>query len=406
MAAPWNPRRQQRSPVTGDRRRVAGALESRPPERGESEPREPQRHFLKSVRARLRLVWGIASVQKFGPSALAGLAIILLIGWLGPWTWPTRLVQLAVAALAVVALVAFVRLRIGWNAAARAADRGLQTKDTLATSLAFAGADGPMIEPIHQRADTLAQSASAKVAIPSPWVPRRLALVAALSLIVGFLAFGPNPQADAIATRKAEAAQRDDLAEELERAADKLDPSDPLSKQAAEELRRTAKEVRSGDLERTEEAAAQAEEALKKASAPNAASQNAAVSGLEKSLAENPLGKGDTAAEQLASLAEEIAALSDEEKAALAERLAELAESQKAGNPELAEQLEKASQALKSGDAQGAADALSAAAAAQQAAAQASQQNQAVGQARGALDSVMNQVSNAANGAGRPGGNS
>ena len=284
-------------------------------------PREPQRKFLREVRRRLRLVWGIASVQKFGPPALGFVAVVLLVGWLAPWEWPGQLAQLVALGALVVAVIAFARLRIGWKKAAIAADRGLASKDTLTTSLAFAHDDGPMIEPVHERADRLADRASPRFAIPSPWQPRRLALIGVLALIVGFLTFGPNPQAEAIAERKAAAAERDDLAEKLERAADELDPDDPLSKEAAEALRKTADEVRSGDLERTEDAAAQAEEALKKAASPNAASQNAAAAGLEKVLDQNPLAEGETAAEQLASLAEEIAAMSAQEQADLAERL-------------------------------------------------------------------------------------
>src|SRR5690606_40173925 len=96
-----------------------------------------RRRFLRSVRNRIRIAWITATAQRYAPYVVGVLALVFLAGWLTPFD---RVVEVAVGVVGVALLALLVgvaRLRItDWDAA-RAAERGLEVRDVLTTSLEF-----------------------------------------------------------------------------------------------------------------------------------------------------------------------------------------------------------------------------------------------------------------------------
>ncbi|MGH9002121.1 MAG: hypothetical protein ACRDYV_03230, partial [Acidimicrobiia bacterium] len=83
--------------------------------------------LLAAVRRRLRLAWTVATGQLFAPLLAGAVLVLVLLGRFRPWAWPEPAAA-AFFALALLALVATgIGLRVSPAAAARAADRGLET---------------------------------------------------------------------------------------------------------------------------------------------------------------------------------------------------------------------------------------------------------------------------------------
>ena len=92
--------------------------------------------------------------------------MLIVLGRLRPWEW-TKPAAVAVVAigLGVVVVMALV-LRVSMPVAARAADRGLVTRDAFATALeVHADVDG-FGARVHQRAADLATGQSPRDAVP------------------------------------------------------------------------------------------------------------------------------------------------------------------------------------------------------------------------------------------------
>ncbi len=328
--------------------------------------------FLAAMARRLRLVWAWATAAWIAP-AIAGAALFLvLVGWLQPWSWPEP------AALGLV--LAAVALVVGWalfqplaqTSVARAADRGLATKDTFETALHFEALDGPFGERIVERAERAAETAAPAEAAPLRSWGRRWMIAGALAVLALGAALIGNPQDDVRAQRAEDQAIIDDVAERLEERAEEL-AEDPLTAELAEELQTLAEELRQAeDVDEAAELLEAQEQALAAERPNDFASQQAAAQGLERSLADRPLAGSpeSSPAEQLQALAENVGELSEDEQAALAERLEALAEALAAGDPATAGALADAAAALAAGDVAGAQAALGEAALAQGAAAQ------------------------------------
>src|SRR5262245_25643567 len=97
--------------------------------------------FLSAVRRRLRLSWGLATAQLAIPIAAGGAVLLVLLGRWRPWAWTEPLAALVVvlSAVLIVAIAAVVRLPD--PIVARAADRGLATRDAFTSALQFRGRD-------------------------------------------------------------------------------------------------------------------------------------------------------------------------------------------------------------------------------------------------------------------------
>ena len=349
--------------------------------------------LITAVRRRLRLTWTVATLQWAAPAVALVALILVVAGRLRPWAWP-ELAALVVAIIVVLAVVVgAAAVRIPDLVAARAADRGLDTRDALAAALEVGDEPGPFTARVHARAVEAAAGASAREAVPMPRPLRRMAASSVLAAGALGLAWLPNPQDDVRRERAAEQAALADEADDLRDAADALDemPGAGEAEAAlAEELRALAEDLDdAGSLEEGLGALAQARADLEAQVPADLLALKAATTGLDRSLEATPLPgtTGGSAAEQLEQLADALAGLSPEDHAALAERLGELAATQAVGNPGAAEALDAAAAALASGDLAGAEAALGEAAAAQVSASASAQAGEAAAAAASAVAS-------------------
>ncbi|MGH9136549.1 MAG: hypothetical protein ACRD0G_05810, partial [Acidimicrobiales bacterium] len=323
--------------------------------------------LLARVRRRLRLAWGSATAQVLLPVVAGVVLLLVVVGRLRPWAWPEpAALAVGLAALVGVPVVALV-MRVPDLVAARAADRGLRTKDAFATALALQSrgldADG-FGPPVRERAERLARGATAKQAVPLRWQRWRLVSGAGVLALAVPLAVLPNHQDDVRRAREAELAAIDAVADSLlEQAAELADRPDATEadRAEAEALERAAEQLeQASSLEEAQEALQQARDELAAQVGAAVESQRAAARGLERTLESQPLpgAAGADAAEQLRDAADALSQLSAEEQAALTDRLDELAEGQQVANPVLAEALAVAAGALRGGDVAGAQAAL------------------------------------------------
>lgn len=321
--------------------------------------------FLRLIRRRLRLAWGLATSTWLAPAVATGVVVFVLVGRLQPWTWPDRAALALAIGVPLAILVAAIAIRLPDLAVARAADRGLTSKDTFAAALEFRDVAGPFGGGIASRADELVANATVADAIPIRVAPRRWLVAAAIAAVAVALVVMQNPQDDVRAERAAAQQSVDQVEEELEPVLEEL-RNDPANEELAAELESLLEELREADdLETVAELLSEASTEF--GSSPlDFVSERAAVEGLERNLTSRPLaGNGSaSAASQLGDLGASLEGLDEEQLAALADRLAELAANQSAGQPATAAALNAASVALAAGDLGAAQDALGAAAAA------------------------------------------
>lgn len=320
--------------------------------------------LLKAVRRRLRLAWGVATGQLLMPWVLLLAALLTGLGRLRPLTWadPAALVAVGAAIASLAVWAASKRVPLG--VAARAADRALRTKDAFATALELGppGPDGnPFAAHVAARAARLTAGRTARDAIAVRIDNRRAVASVMLVIAVVALAVLPNVQDE---VRRRQAAEQALLREEgrrLEEAAAALRRK-PAGKAAARELEKLARELAAAkSLAQGRQTIDRAAEGLAGRLDPNLLALKAAVRGLDRSLAAQPLPSSNagSASQQLQAVAAALSKLSPEERAAVAERLAALAATQDAGARETAAALREAAEGLRLGDAASAAAALS-----------------------------------------------
>lgn len=321
--------------------------------------------LLRRVRRRLRVARSAARLQTAAP--WISLAALLLVAaarvvWL-PWAEPAAIVLAVVAACTVVAM-GFVG-RIPIVRAAWATDRSLETHDAVATALELGNRADPLALATWERALRTTAGARARRVVRLPVRPRRLAVAAVVGTVALAAALTANPQdarrRDAEERSAALAAAADTVATAAA-APENGDPPDPT---LARQLEALAAQVRDApDLETAERLAERAAIDLAAALTPEVLAKKAALTGLDRVVAFQPLlGFGnirepEDAATQLAKTAASLGRLSKAELGTLAGRLAQLAEAQRTGNPELAQTLREAGSALQRGDQAAAADAL------------------------------------------------
>ncbi len=336
---------------------------------------------LKAWDARARLqasaLWlprGLAA----GLTVAVGLAVAARLWPLLPRADLIRLAALSAAGGIALALLAVWLKPRSPLALARRFDQQFGLRERLSTALELAGGVLPVESAVlvaAQRADAarVAGEVDARRGLPLRLRWRDWALVA---LALGAFATAtliPNPQETALAEQaEVEEAiaeqlealealreqalqdpllsdeQRAAVVETLDAAVETLSQRGVTQQEALAALDAAEQELR--DL--SERAAAERQEALREASA---ALERAGAGEIAQALQE---GRFAEAGESLSDLAEALQGMSAEEAQSLAGQLDQAADSLENANPELAESLREAAEALRQGDTQSAAEAL------------------------------------------------
>ncbi len=329
---------------------------------------EPTDHqaFLSEVTRRLRRSYATSLAQDVGVSAAAVVATAAIAGWLWAAAIPVLLATMGVAVCAAIGFVAWklITLKPAPNVVARLADQRCASNDIFSTTLIEG--ESPFSQSVIAQADRVAVAHQ-----PSDVVRPHIFWWKLLLVFVGFaiastvlFVDGPGSKARAIARRDKATIER--AKENVRRSAEQIKVSgvDPLLAAQLDQLAKT--------LDRTSdplEAARLLQQAALAAQPPDSAqalARRAAVKGLERGLAGNPLAPGESAAEQFRKTAEDLDPLTTDLEA-LKKRLEELSKSQQSGSPETAKALKDAADALAASDLDAAKQALNDAADAQEA---------------------------------------
>ena len=148
--------------------------------------------LLDAVRRRLRVAWANETGQLVAPWIAGAAVVLVVLARFLPWRWlePSALV-IGLAAVVTIG-AASVAQRVPAMVVARAADRGLQTRDAFASALQFTPVTDrltPGIDRftahIHERADSLAAGARAVDVVPFHLHGRRVLVAVGLPVIVG-----------------------------------------------------------------------------------------------------------------------------------------------------------------------------------------------------------------------------
>jgi hypothetical protein len=334
---------------------------------------KPLDRFLRRARRRIlgqeALGWLARGLALFAVLALA----VEVLGRRYPVdpAWP--LLAACAALAAVVALGGWMRAWPSLPRVARRADTALGGRERLATALEFATAGGLLVE--LQRADALrlATTSDAAVVAPArlPWRPLAVALVAGVA--ASALALLPTPALVHLRQQRAAAAAQEQAAEKVEAIAKQItnsNSSDPPGKKEAltKELQKAADSVRKApDPASAVASLSQAQDSIRSLTDPNLAAKQAAESAAGKQLAGQPTTakagsalaaqNSQQASTELKNLAGSLPSMNAADRAATAQALASAAQAAQ-GDPQLQQSLQKASDALKNGDVQGAQQAL------------------------------------------------
>jgi hypothetical protein len=309
--------------------------------------------LLASIRRRLRMVWALATAQVIAPAVALVALLLVLAGRFLPWSWPEH-AALAVVVAAALLIVAFATAsRIPDLVVAKAADRGLSTKDAFSTSLELHDSDNLFTDRVHERAAVLARHATADAAVPIPFYRRHVVTAAVLGPAAVVLALIANPQDRLREQREADEAAIEATSDVIRAEAERIAAA-PEGSAAAERLQRLADELaQAEDVTEAEELLSQAEAELRSEVSDDLLAKKAASEGLARSLENAPLpgaSSQQSAQEQMESMAESLSGMNAEQLEAAAERLEALAESLEAGDPATAEALNEAAEALRNGD--------------------------------------------------------
>jgi uncharacterized membrane protein YgaE (UPF0421/DUF939 family) len=359
------------------------------------------------VRLRLRdaLVWSVRGL-------VAGLAVGLglsLVARLRPVLPVPALVGLSLSA-ALVGFALALALAYFWPrsrlAAARAFDRlfGLAERTSTALELAASRDSIPdwLIRDQWADAAAMARKVNPASRLPLAVDRRDLLLLVGVSAALALSLYLPNPQQTILAQQRAVRQAIAEQIAQIEALRTQIENDPTLTEEQKEELTRPLDEAQerleSGDLTREQavQILTQAQQELQQLADPNAQAQAEALRQAGESLSQNAttqsvgeaLASGDLqgAAEALANI--DPARLSEAERQALADQLEQTAQALQGTNPELAEQMQAAAEALRRGDTTAARAAL------QQAAQSVAQTGQAAAQAQAASQAAA-QVSQA-----------
>ena len=158
--------------------------------------------LLRAVRRRLRLAWALDTVQLLAPVVAVSGVVLVGLSWIIPWSVPGERIALGVAVGVPVLVIALsLVLRLPDRIVARAADRGLRTKDAFSTALEIPVGAAPFGDRVAARAVRLAGASRARDAVALPWRRRPVAFAVALTPIVLALAVTTSPGDDQRAER-------------------------------------------------------------------------------------------------------------------------------------------------------------------------------------------------------------
>lgn len=309
--------------------------------------------LFRAVRRRLRVAWALATLQLVAPLvALACLALVVVARYFDlPWAEPAAL-WLAVGVAAAVIGYALV-CRVPDMLVARAADRGLRTRDAFATSLELEGRDDDFADRVRARAGELAAVSAPKEAVRFRLLRKPTGIAAIVAPAALALALIANPQ-DALRQHRADdkaaiEATADVVKAEAERVAQQ-----PGGAKAAERLQQLAEDLAKTDsLEKADEVLDKAAAELRQQVGDDLLAKKAATEGLQHSLENSPLpgaSSEQSVQEQLQAMARELPSMTEAQLAEAAQRLDDLAATQEAGDPATADKLTEAAQALRDGD--------------------------------------------------------
>lgn len=337
---------------------------------------------LKSLLGRFRRrrllieVWaGIAgALAGWGAVGAALAAVNLVIPGL-PST-QVRLVGLLLLGPVLVGLGVYLA-RLGWHdlRIARLVDLSAGLKDRLTTAVELV--QGRISSPLADRqvADALARGAQIPPArvFPWRWHPLRWAAAALLLALFFWLTLQTNPR-DRILAREAEARQaiaavRANIEQLKNELGDAQNPS-PELQQAREQLERLSRELAEAGPNREQAMArlGEAEQNLAGQLSPRAQAERFGLDRLARELERSGQAPGtgeqfrqgdrQAPARALANVAGRLGDISAENREALAQALERAAQTLQGINPALAERLQRAADALRRGDLEGARQAL------------------------------------------------
>ncbi len=324
--------------------------------------------LLGPVRRRLRVSWALATLQILAPFVALAALLLVVVGRLFdvPWAEPAALLCTAGVALAVVVCAAI--RHVPTLLVARAADRGLDTRDAFATSLELSSlassadaADDDFCQRVHARAEELAHASTASSAVRYRLLRRPTGVAAILAPAALALALIANPQDTLRDQRAQDRAQIAATADVMRAEATRL-AATPDGAQAAVRLKELADELSTtSSLEKADELLDEAAAELRQDVGTDLLTKRAATEGLARSLESAPLpgaSSDQSVQEQLDALQAALPTMTAAERADAAQRLENLAATQEAGDPATAAALGQAAQALTAGDAAGAQAAL------------------------------------------------
>ncbi|MEZ5258834.1 MAG: hypothetical protein R2705_18655 [Ilumatobacteraceae bacterium] len=153
---------------------------------------------------------------------MSAVALVLLGRFWERASWAEPAAIGIVVGFVLLVAVAALAVRIDQRLAARAADRGLQTKAPFTSALVLEHAPEPFGTMIRDRADHVAAGATSKDAIPVRLHRRPLVLAAVLGPLALVLGVISNPQDEARRQRAAERAAIAEVADELDARAEEL----------------------------------------------------------------------------------------------------------------------------------------------------------------------------------------
>lgn len=316
--------------------------------------------LLHAVRRRLRVAWALATMQVVAPLvATAALALVLAGRVVDFPASDVAALWVAIAAVIGIGIYAAV-CKVPAMLVARAADRGLGTRDAFATSLEFAGHTDEFAQRVERRADELASVSTARAAVPYRWRRRPTGLTLVIAPAALVLALMANPQDAKRHDRERDRARVAATAEVVRAEAERIAQL-PEASDAAARLEELAAQLENADsLEEAQELIDQAVAELRELVGDDLLARKAATEGLQRSLENSPLPgtasseRDRSVAEQLDALAGQLPEMTASEREAAAQRLDDLAATQEVGDPATADALHQAADALREGDIAGA----------------------------------------------------
>jgi len=343
------------------------------------------------------------AVRGLAIALLLALALALAARFL-PLVFTATQIQLSVVAagagLLIGAAYGFFKPR-SRLAAARDFDRrlGLAERTSMALELEAAPERAPAWLVAQQWTDAAEAARRAPAAarlrlFDISRIELAVAAVCAVALFAGF-AFWPNPQDTVLAQQQAVQQAIAEQIEKIEQAIAAIENNDDLTDDQKEALTEPLEQAQQAlqqpglTEDQAQEALAQAQQELRSLQDPNAQAQAQALQQAGEQLSGNnttqsvgeALQNGDLQAAGEALQNIDPSTLSVEEQQALADQLEQAAESLSGTDPQTAQALQDAAEALRNGDTTGAQQALQQAGQSMQQAGQQAAQSQAAGQA-------------------------